>query len=457
MVGTAIVIDESATNRIVLKVQLNATFPTILQASDWAEAQAQLDGRRPDVVMVSDTLSGTPAEDLIRDLRKRPDTGTAAIVVLTQRSDRTTRARMLAAGADDVFFRTQPEVLMHARLRSLIRTHGTEDEMRLRDLTGRSFGMAEPMSEFEQPGTVSLVTRRSPTALDWHHALSRLSRHRFMPLPINEALRWLKSGNAPDVVVIDLDGTERKAVLRLIADIRSQRSTRHAEVLLLTADHRNPVAADALDQGGSALLPFGFDPREVLGRTEILLRRKRSADRMRRRVQDGLRAAVTDSLTGLRNRRYAESYLDQLVEDAALGGRPFALALADIDHFKRVNDTHGHPAGDAALVVLADLLRDNLRTCDLVARFGGEEFLIVMPDTRLPEAQRVADRLREEISRAAVPVPGGSEVLHLTVSMGLSASLPPGPGAVERMIQQADRALYAAKGAGRNLVAVAAG
>lgn len=124
-----------------------------------------------------------------------------------------------------------------------------------------------------------------------------------------------------------------------------------------------------------------------------------------------------------------------------------------------VNDTYGHPAGDAVLMMVSDLLRDNLRARDLVARFGGEEFLIVMPDTGPAEAQIVADRLRRRLAEAPIAVPGREERIQVTVSMGACVEKADpaarSPEIVERMIDRADRALYAAKDAGRNTISMA--
>lgn len=165
------------------------------------------------------------------------------------------------------------------------------------------------------------------------------------------------------------------------------------------------------------------------------------------------RLATTDVLTGLPNRRQLMFALETEVRRAARSGRPLTLALLDIDHFKAINDTHGHPAGDAVLVAVAEVLREVTRGGDLLGRFGGEEFAVLMPETTLDQARLAAERLRKAIVRRRMDYPDGSAG-HITVSTGVARLV--GEEPLDRLVQRADAALYEAKAAGRNLVKLAA-
>ena len=158
------------------------------------------------------------------------------------------------------------------------------------------------------------------------------------------------------------------------------------------------TAAMALDLGANDILAEGFPSGELAIQVRTQLRRKADAARLRASVRDGLKLAVTDPLTGLYNRRYAMSHLGRIAEQAARSGRSFTVMVADIDRFKAINDTWGHAAGDSVLVQVARILPDNLRAVDLVARIGGEEFLVVMPDTEEAEARLAAERLRRVVA-----------------------------------------------------------
>ncbi|RMD86984.1 MAG: GGDEF domain-containing protein [Alphaproteobacteria bacterium] len=164
------------------------------------------------------------------------------------------------------------------------------------------------------------------------------------------------------------------------------------------------------------------------------------------------RAAMFDGLTGIHNRRWLDETLHRMVERHQRGGSDLSLSLIDIDHFKSFNDTYGHAAGDHVLTVVAAVLSANLRPTDLVARFGGEEFVIIFPDTQVADAAVAAERVREAVAAEELVMPDGTALPSVTISMGVS-QLAPGMS-VPELLKTADLAMYRAKQAGRNRVTV---
>jgi two-component system cell cycle response regulator len=192
-----------------------------------------------------------------------------------------------------------------------------------------------------------------------------------------------------------------------------------------------------------------IDRNELLARVRTQIRRKRHADQLRGRLEESVELALTDPLTGLNNRRYMETHLDALCEQARASGQPLSLLVADIDSFKAVNDTFGHDAGDGVLREFARRLRRNTRGIDLVCRIGGEEFVVVMPDTALDRACQIGERLRAAV--AVEPFAASGAQLRVTASVGIATFRGPAD-TVQAMFRRADRALYGAKRAGRNRV-----
>ncbi len=164
-------------------------------------------------------------------------------------------------------------------------------------------------------------------------------------------------------------------------------------------------------------------------------------------------AAVRDPLTGAYNRRHALPWLERRLAPGPRGRKNLAIMLADLDFFKRVNDLHGHAAGDAVLCAVTERLSAHLRERDLLARIGGEEFLIALPDATPARARRVAERLCDAIRATPVAIPAIAAPIPVTLSIGVTL-VPTGPGLVapdlQSVLAEADRALYAAKARGRN-------
>ncbi|MES2342252.1 MAG: diguanylate cyclase, partial [Pseudomonadota bacterium] len=203
--------------------------------------------------------------------------------------------------------------------------------------------------------------------------------------------------------------------------------------------------------GVNDILSKPIDPQELSARSKTQIRRKRYTDYLRDNLDHSLELAVTDQLTGLHNRRYMVGQLDALVKRASLGGDPVAALLIDIDHFKKINDGYGHDVGDEVLREFAVRLASNVRAIDLPCRYGGEEFVVVMPDTKIEDAERIAERIRLHVAGSPFRVMGGAELLTVTISIGVAATLGAGDKP-EALLKRADEAVYEAKASGRNKV-----
>jgi two-component system cell cycle response regulator len=196
------------------------------------------------------------------------------------------------------------------------------------------------------------------------------------------------------------------------------------------------------------------DKNELLARVRTQVRNRRYIEKLRDDVQKSLELAITDALTGLHNRRYMERHIGGLVEQASSLGKPLAVLMLDVDHFKAINDSYGHAAGDEVLREFALRIRRSIRGLDLACRYGGEEFLVVMPETDLSAAALAAERLRRRIASDPFPIQRGERAMEVTISVGIAA-LAEGEDPAS-VLKRADEALYRAKRDGRNRVVPAA-
>lgn len=462
MAGKILIVDDVATNRIVLKVKLAGACYETIQCATGEAALRLARSERPDLILLDLQLPDMNGIELCRRLRADPVTHTIPVVILTTLNDAVTRVAALNAGADDFLGKPIDELLLLARLRSLLRARETDEELRLRESTCRALGFAEGVQGYVPPAQVVLISSSRERAAGWRRALApHLANVHLAVLSRDEALAEAGGRAGPDGYIIDSNLSRPGDGLRLMSELRSRQSTRHATVCIALDEGLRETAAVALDLGASDLLPANLsrveDAQEAAFRLRSQLTRKAIADRQRASVADGLRLAVTDPLTGLYNRRYALPHLTRIAERARETGRQFAVMVLDLDRFKTVNDTWGHAAGDAVLAEVAARLVANLREVDLVARIGGEEFLVAMPETTLDAARVAAERLCRVVQQDPVQLTDGATRVPVTVSIGLAmgGGAAPNPG-VEALMREADRALLGSKAFGRNKVTVSA-
>jgi two-component system, cell cycle response regulator len=448
MIGKVLIVDDVATNRIVFRVKLTAAGYQTVMATDGAGCLGLARSERPDLILLDYGLPDMAAIEVLTELRAHPLTRRMPVVVFSADSDPLRRLAALRAGADDYLMKPIDDQTLFARLRNLLRAQAETDEAELA-------GLAEGPLPFDGPGLVAVVTNRSDKALKLQREIAEFSQDRLVHVTpdmlFEETVR-------PDVYLIEADVSGEGSGLRLMSELLSRPASRHAACFMLY-DRTPPFAAAmAYDLGAHDLADMTVTPAEMALRLTRLVRRKREADAARAKVQDGLRLAIRDHLTGLHNRRYAMPQLQVLARQAAANHTPLAVMLVDLDRFKSVNDRFGHAAGDAVLIEVARRLADALRAEDLLARVGGEEFLVVLPETGIDQAKAVAARLCQAVKDRPILLPAGQRI-DMTASIGLTIASPceallP-PEALQGMIDRADVALLAAKNAGRNQVTVA--
>lgn len=458
MHGTVLVIDPIATNRISLRVKLAASHYHVVQAGSIAEAVQVVRKTPPELILSAINLPDGPPSRLLARLRKTKVCGKVPIIALSCAKDPQERLAMLTLGFDDVLQKPVEDQFMLARARSLMRAYASATEWKLRDGTSRALGFAETNAQFGPSQRVKLVAHDAERRTELAKHLEPHLRAQVDLCHPGHVVHGEADDTPSDAFVLVVEPGREAEMLGLLATIRSHATTRHSAVLLAQIEDNPNLAAQLLDMGANDLMPEDAEPAELALRLEKLLARKQVADALRDTVRNGIEAAVIDPLTGLHNRRYAMPHLARIAERATATGKPFAVMIADMDHFKSVNDRYGHAAGDAVLIETAQRIKTNVRGIDLVARIGGEEFLIVLPAIDLVNAKRAALRLCQEVRDTPIEVPGLETGVTATVSIGMivyDPTMPPPSGlplSAAALLDRADRALYDAKAEGRNRV-----
>jgi two-component system, cell cycle response regulator len=452
MTARILVVDDVPANIKLLEARLLADYFEVLTATDGAQALEICGRTHVDLVLLDIMMPEVDGFEVCARLKSNPRTTHIPVVIVTALDLPEDRVRGLEAGADDFLTKPVNDLQLMARVRSLLRLKALTDELRMRAETAQIIGTQDLMDGGfgtpAEPGHVLLVDERVS-------AQDRIAR---MLAPVAEVMSMsdpqaalFEAAERPYDLVLVSDTFSDYDPLRLCSQLRSVERTRFLPIMLIAEPGNDALVGRALELGVNDYITRPIDPHEMTARVVTQMRRRRYNEKLRRSVRETIELAVTDGLTGLYNRRYLDNHMAVLTERAKARGRPLSICMVDLDRFKAINDVHGHDAGDDVLRELSRRIRETVRGIDLACRYGGEEFIVVMPDTEPVLAEAVAERLRAAIETRPFTLDGRATTLTVTASLGLSTLVSPSDTA-QALLRRADEALYTAKRTGRNKV-----
>lgn len=440
MSARILVVDDIETNRRLLEARLTAEYFDVLQAENGANCLKIAAEEGPDLILLDVMMPGMDGFEVCRRLKADAKLRHIPVIMVTALDQREDRIKGLKAGADEFLTKPVDDIALFARVRSLLRLKAVMDELRLRDS-----GTMPAEIQTKTDARVTVVAGDADTA---KRIASKLDK------PIRavahcDPLEAMHSARASDLMIIDLS-SPRFDGMRLCARIRSDAATRQLPILAVVSGEDRATMVRALDLGVNDIVWRPIDPIEINARTATLIQRKNYADALRDRLEESLEMAVTDSLTGLYNRRYIMSRLRQALDGAQSSGDRVSVGLFDLDHFKSINDTYGHQAGDRVIKGFAERAGGQLRALDIAGRYGGEEFLVIFAGAPIHAAIEAAERLRAAMVAQPFIIDTNGASVAVTVSAGVAEAAPGDD--IDDLIGRADVALYDAKASGRNQV-----
>lgn len=436
------------------KVFSTEEFHTI-RAANGKEAYDRAVCELPDLIMLDVMMPEMNGFEAARILKEDSRTRSIPIIMVTALGDPQHEMTGREAGAEEYLAKpVRPQELL-ARANSLISLKQYRDQLTIRNHSQWSF-LVDRSSDDAGPET----QKRLPLILlvEDNESDAELVRHLLSDLPVRlerlsngeEAVELCKTGQV-DLMLLDilLPGLNGFEVCRRV---KKSDKGKDLPIVVITCLEDMDSRLRCIELQADDFLVKPIAGRELQARVKILLEKKQRLDELRSHYEEALNSAVVDWLTGLYNHGYFKRFLDLEIKKSLRQRYPVTLIMIDIDNFKSVNDAHGHPVGDMILQELAQVVRRSVREVDLVARYGGDEFAVVLPYSDHPGALRVARRIDAAIRSHGFPAKT-DRATRLTVSMGV-AGYPEDAVHVDGLIHSADQKLYTAKLKGKNQITV---
>lgn len=453
MSAKILVVDDIAPNVKLLEAKLAREFFRVITAMSGPEALEKARTEKPDVILLDIMMPGMDGFEVCERLKADPETQNIPVVMVTALTDISDRVRGLEAGADDFLSKPVNDLALMSRVRSLIRLKMTADEWMLREETATQFGaIAQDVNINDVDTTSAEILLVESNAMEAQRLVESLQRdkHKVTVVPNGMRAMEIAEKTAFDVILVSLT-LDNEDGLRLCSHLRLDGVTKSVPIIMLADEHDMVRVATGLEfNGAHDYLLRPIDRNELRARVRTQVRRRRYQKKLKANYESSVSLALTDSLTGLFNRRYLMAHLTKMMNDASSGMKPLCVLIFDLDHFKNINDTYGHGAGDEVLREFAQRLSRQLRSFDMLARLGGEEFVAVLPNIGRHTAFDVAFRLRKVIADTPFTLTGKGQIA-VTCSIG-GVILEENIKDPEAAIDRADKSLYQAKDSGRNCV-----
>ena len=451
MSARVLVVDDILPNVKLLEAKLMSEYYDVLTATSGAQALEKIEHENPDIVLLDVMMPGMDGFEVCTRIKSNPKLAHIPVVMVTALTDSADKVRGLEAGADDFLSKPINDMALMARVRSLVRLKMALDEWRVRENTASQLGVvgeaSNVMTQDVQNANILVVEDKR---FEVDKIRETLGRDNHTVVDVDGGIRAMEeiSRQDFDAIIVSIN-MEQEDGLRLTSHLKSNERTRLLPIIMIAEENDMKRVAHGLEIGAFDYLIRPIERNELLARVRTQIRRKRFQEKLRATYEISLSMALTDGLTGLYNRRYLEVHLQKLLAKNEESHKKMAVLLIDIDHFKSVNDTYGHDVGDQILKQFAVRLQDNLRSFDLVARMGGEEFVAVLPDVSDDRPYLIAERLRRAIEKEPFQCSTPSGQLNITTSLG-GAIIEEAGGTPESVIKRADQCLYKAKDLGRN-------
>ena len=441
-----LIVDDEPRNVKLLSAYLKADGFDPIQAYNGEEAIRLAKSENPDVILLDIMMPNMDGFEVTARLKTENNTKLIPIVLVTSLDGANNRTKGLNVGADEFLTKPINRSELIARVRALQRLKKMQEELQNRKQIVSTLS-DDDFNNPEHQNTILLIEDDNLLSRQIVTVLSSVEINCSIVHNTASAKEHLKE-HYPDLILMDRilpdgDGMD------LLAEIKQSDSHRDIPIIIITAITDLELKILGLEKGADDYLIKPIENTELRARVKAGIRRHHAIKNLKRNLEQAQSCTVTDKLTGIRNRYYLDADLNHRIAQVNRSPeKTVSILMIDIDNFKNINDTFGHLIGDKILCLVADQLSFVARAADIVTRYGGEEFCIVLPETNIDEAYAVAERMRENIEQYQFPDINGKKI---TISAG-AAEYSINDKTATTFLTRADDALYRAKSMGRNRV-----
>lgn len=452
MTARVLVVDDIEFNIKLLDTKLKQDYYQVFTAVNGKEAIAKALEVKPDIILMDIMMPEMDGFEATKIIKFNPVLSFIPIIIVTALNAQEDKVRGLECGADDFLTKPINDHALMTRLKSLVRLKIMDDELRLRDQTSKDLGLIKENSDLSRDD----VSGANVLVIDD----DKLQYNKISAKLVAKKINTFRKDNIDDIMN-NIDTNEYSLIiistqllendgLRFCSALKSHDKYRHMPILILVDESDVETISRGLELGINDYLIAPIDDNELMARCITQIKRKKYQDELKNNYLTSIQQSIRDGLTSLYNRRYLESHVRNILDNSQFAPKTLALLMIDVDHFKNVNDTYGHQSGDAVLVELAKRLNNNLRITDLCARFGGEEFVVLLAFINPEMALNIAERIRLSVESEPFNIPAEPFKIKCTISLGISFLEQ--ADTLDSLIGKADKNLYLAKESGRNKV-----
>ncbi len=451
MTACVLIIDDIESNVKVLKAKLEKEYYTVLSALNGKEGLRIAKESQPDLILLDVMMPEMDGFEVCEHLKSNFSTENIPIIFITALDDMESRIRGLNYGVEDFLSKPINDIALFARIKSLSRLKMFSDELSIRSSVSKHIDSNSDLlsvkNDIRDLSNASIAVIGDDDVES--EQICNYLREEFDKVVIYgdnliEELNDVFVGQSFDLIIINMQSVMYDG-LRLSSQLRSKKDMKNVPILILIDEDDTDNLIKGMDIGINDYITIPVNQHELLARSRLQLKKKKYYDALYSSVVSSMEMAIIDPLTKCYNRFYLDTHLKQKIANVRKNDHGLlSLIIFDLDFFKKVNDKFGHLIGDELLKKVSHLVRENIRASDLLARFGGEEFIILLPDTSAEEAVMCAERISTLIADKDF---GGYKI---TVSVGVTCLCR--NDNVKTLLRRVDKNLYKAKNSGRNKV-----